>query len=427
MLIVIFIIGINILIAQSDKIAEISTNPSAIHCNTSFLYNNKNTVNIKIVCGLKSYSYCDSFIQPQNHIMQIEFEDRAINKPIYQKLLTLKNKFEKTNSKTDALDWVFPNIDKFVKNIVAKTNCEPIDSKIKFFPNRTDMFEITEEKSGCIVDPYDIKEQIFDALLQNKKSVCITPTTIQADTTKQENQRYTHRFASFATDYSRSTETRKHNIELALSSINGTVIEPGATFSFNQVVGDRTEKRGYQESKIIVNGQFVEGIGGGVCQVSTTLYNAAIRADMTIISVRNHSLPIAYVPPSFDAMVNSGSSDLKFQNTKDSPVFIKAYTKDNRVTIEFYGAKLPFTIVPESETVDTLPPPLEDEEIVDTEFKYIKPDTPSGQKIKVLNGKGGLISKGYLNYYDSKGQLIARKQIRRDKYQPQKGLIAIAP
>jgi len=400
---------------------------------------NNNSLTLRVICNKREFVYKDQITKPHNHIMKLEFDERGINACLETKIALMNSRYNLTKNKIDALDWVFPHINKFVQNIANKTNKDCVDSTIKFYPNRENMFEISKEKDGLVVDIYDIKEQIFDRLKKpnrpndNIYTLHINPTIIPADIKKSDNLRCTYLRAGFSTGFTKSVDARKNNIALSLKSINGTVLKSGDVFSFNQVVGDRTEKRGYQESKIIVKGRFVEGIGGGVCQVSTTLYNAAIRADMSIVSVRSHSLPISYVPPSFDAMVNSGSSDLKIQNNLKTPVFIKAYTKDDRCCIEFYGEQLKYKIIPESETVDTLPPPDEDEEMVDTEYKYLTPEIiaqnnlVSGDKIKVLNGKGGLLSKGYLNYFDKNGQLLIRKQIRTDKYQPQKGLIAIMP
>ena len=116
--------------------------------------------------------------------------------------------------------------------------------------------------------------------------------------------------AEFTTSYKTSSEGRKFNIAFGASKIDGFIVKSGGIFSFNEVVGQRSTKAGFKEAKIILDGDFVNGIGGGVCQLSTTVYNAALLADMEIIEVHSHSLQIAYVKPGFDAMVSS-SSDLK--------------------------------------------------------------------------------------------------------------------
>ena len=128
--------------------------------------------------------------------------------------------------------------------------------------------------------------------------------------------------AKFSTYYGDSSENRKHNVALAAKAIDGFVLPPEEEFSFNDTVGARTEERGYRTAYIISEGNFVEGVGGGVCQVSGTLYNCALLADLAVTCVHPHSLPVSYVAPSFDAMVSS-ASDLRFANTLSAPVTIR--------------------------------------------------------------------------------------------------------
>lgn len=109
--------------------------------------------------------------------------------------------------------------------------------------------------------------------------------------------------ACFSTYYGDSKQNRKDNVALACRKIDGTVLYPEDEFSFNDTVGARTMKNGFKSAYIIQNGEFVEGVGGGVCQVSSTLYNCALLCDLAITCVRAHSLPVGYVAPSFDALV----------------------------------------------------------------------------------------------------------------------------
>ena len=128
-----------------------------------------------------------------------------------------------------------------------------------------------------------------------------------------KNQSFCLRSSFFTTFYS-SKEERVNNIEIASKSIDGIMIESGGEFSFNKVVGERSEKRGYKKAVAIIKGEFTESVGGGVCQVSSTLYNAVILADLKIVEYHPHSLPVSYVAPSFDAMVSWGYADLRFEN-----------------------------------------------------------------------------------------------------------------
>ena len=223
--------------------------------------------------------------------------------------------------------------------------------------------------------------------------------------------------ASFYTSYSASTPERKHNIKLASKSIDNTFVDVGGEFSFNLVVGERTEKRGYKKSKIIINGEFADGIGGGVCQVSTTLYNAVLLAGLEIVEYHPHSLPVSYVAPSFDAMVNSSYADLKFRNNTKNPIIIRAYADDDRLKIVVFGQKMLERYERESVLFQTIP--VLDDVIVDEDNQY--PDVFKGEKKQVKFGKEGYISQGYLIKVLN-GKRI-KKRIRQDKYNATRGLI----
>lgn len=139
--------------------------------------------------------------------------------------------------------------------------------------------------------------------------------------------------ASYSTSLLGSPANRTHNIRLAASKLSGKVLQPGEVFSFNRVVGPRTEKTGFRKAMIIANRRFIPGVGGGVCQVASTLYNATLNASMRILERYPHSLPVKYVPRGRDATVNYGTADFKFRNTKPFPVQIIANVTGRQLTI----------------------------------------------------------------------------------------------
>ena len=142
--------------------------------------------------------------------------------------------------------------------------------------------------------------------------------------------------ARFETKYSVTPDGRDENIQLACKTIDGTVIEAGGTFSFNDVVGERTKERGYKKAKMFLNGERVTGYGGGVCQVSSTIYNAALLANFEIIERHAHPKPIDYLPPGKDATVNFGTMDLKFKNNRPYPVRIECKSDNLTVLVVIY-------------------------------------------------------------------------------------------
>ncbi len=225
--------------------------------------------------------------------------------------------------------------------------------------------------------------------------------------------------SEFFTSFPLSSNERKHNIKLASKALDNTFVDVNGEFSFNRVVGERTAKRGYKNAKIIYNGEFVDGIGGGVCQVSTTLYNAVLLAGLEIIEYHPHSLSVSYVAPSFDAMVNSNTADLRFRNNTDNPIIIKTLADNNKIIIQIYGESLNVKYIRKSVLIEEIPP-LEDKIIDDQNLEY--EDLYEDEFQRVSYGKKGLISEGYLVVVD--GEKISEvKKIRSDKYLPTAGQI----
>ena len=140
-------------------------------------------------------------------------------------------------------------------------------------------------------------------------------------------------------NFSSSPANRKFNIKKAASALNGKIVQPGETFDFNRVVGPTSQATGYRNAKVIFDGDFVDGYGGGVCQVSSTLFNACLNSGVDITQRRNHSLRISYYPPGYDAAVNYGSLNFKFKNTYKVPVKIKATADNSNITIELIAMK----------------------------------------------------------------------------------------
>ncbi len=205
----------------------------------------------------------------------------------------------------------------------------------------------------------------------------------------------------FTTKFDGSNVPRSHNIRLASKMIDGCRLPAGGAFSFNGRVGERTEARGFMEAAVIFEGEFVTGTGGGVCQVSTTLYNAALLAGMHIVEVHAHSLQVSYVSPSLDAMVSS-ASDLRFVNPSAAPAVIRMHTDGGSVTAEIYGKRTADEYRTESVVLKVLPPPPA--EVVEGEADCI-----------LKKEKNGLRSESYLVRY-RRGRRLSSVRLRRDTY-----------
>ncbi len=147
------------------------------------------------------------------------------------------------------------------------------------------------------------------------------------------NGTISYRLGEWTTAYKDATKSRAHNIELAAKSINDKVVEPEGTFSFNEAVGPTSKARGYMLGRIFIKGKDAKGYGGGVCQVSSTLFNAVDQAGLEIVERHTHSKAVNYVEEGRDAATSYGGKDFKFKNNQPFPVLIKCGTENQTVTV----------------------------------------------------------------------------------------------
>ena len=315
-------------------------------------------------------------------------------------------------------------IDDKIDSIVSEIEKEPVSSHVVFNPNAPVMFSLSPTINGVKVDRNALDEAINEAFSSGDNYTINIP--FQEITPSQELDSLLENIvlrSKFSTNYAKSTESRKSNIKLALSKFNGMIVEPDQEVSFNKTTGPRTSQNGYKNAKIIFNGSYVSGVGGGVCQASTTLYNALLLADVEILQANHHSLPASYVPLSFDAMVSEGYADLVFKNTLETPIYIKAYGTDSDAIVEIYGQPLEDGVEIKTKSVLVKVLPHGGDKITtDTSGKYSDKVLYKGEYYRLKYPQEGYESKGYLQYYKN-GELIEEKEIRHDHYQPQNGEI----
>jgi vancomycin resistance protein VanW len=200
--------------------------------------------------------------------------------------------------------------------------------------------KITPEEWGQKLDAELLRKQIIERLYLLKDTALImpiipvAPKMIAADLAKNGLDKM---MASYATTFNAADKNRSDNVRLAARKINGTTLFPGEIFSFNEIVGPRETEYGFKEAMELVGGEFVPGIGGGVCQVSSTLYNAALLAGLKVTERTNHSRPLRYVPPGRDATVAYGSIDFKFINNNLLPIMVVAETSGERLYVGILG------------------------------------------------------------------------------------------
>ena len=224
--------------------------------------------------------------------------------------------------------------------------------------------------------------------------------------------------ASYSTSYASSSSNRANNVALATSKINGTVLMPGETFSYNQTVGQRTLKAGFKEAGAYANGQVVSSVGGGICQVSSTLYNAVLRANLDIVDRSNHMFAVGYVPIGTDATVSWGSPDFKFKNSRTYPIKIVATTSGRKCYIKIFGLKEnnEYDVEIQSYSTGSIP----------YKTTYTTDNSLTKGKTKVIQkGSNGARSVTY-RILKQNGKVISKNLISKDTYQPHNQIIAEA-
>ena len=265
------------------------------------------------------------------------------------------------------------------------------------------VFEYTKERSGIKINA----EKTFINIIENNFSPSsIITETLYPSLTLEDVKLSTVKVSSFKTHYSTSSSERKYNLELATKKLDGATVLPGQILSFNEIVGKRTKENGYRTAKVIENGIYVDGIGGGVCQVSGTLMNAWLLANLDVAYSRNHSLPSSYIKPGLDATV-SESIDLLLKNNSEFPIYIDASFDGSVLEFSLYGKHSGYDVTLISELIREIP--CDEYEIVDgTEDVVISPP---------INGK---IYKTKL-LLQKDGKVVEERFFRTSTYLPIKG------
>ncbi len=267
---------------------------------------------------------------------------------------------------------------------------------------------VTPGKPGVSIDKTEVAnglEAIKSGGSATFKIVTVNPTVTE-ETINAEL--FGAVLGTFATSYSTSSQNRSSNVELAASKINGTVLMPGEEFSYNKTVGERTAANGFKSAPVFENGETVQGMGGGVCQVSSTLYSAVLYAGLPVLERQNHSLVVSYVPKGQDATVAYGSIDFRFKNDTKGPIKISAKTAGKRIEISIWGAK------PEKEKKVEIVSSVTGT-IAPTTQETVDPSLAAGTKKVVSAGKTGYVVATVRKIYEN-GVLVKSENMPASRY-----------
>jgi vancomycin resistance protein YoaR len=223
--------------------------------------------------------------------------------------------------------------------------------------------------------------------------------------------------SSYTTEYG-GIPNRIHNVELVAHLVDETLIAPGATFSFNETTGERNAAKGFLEAPVIVNGELTTGLGGGVCQVSTTVFNAAFEAGLRITDRTNHALYISHYPQGRDATVDYPTVDLKFVNDTGNWLLLRTYVSSSSLTVNLYGTPVHRKVVSSTGSlVSHGVPPLK---------KTVDPSLAPGEKVVEDYGVPAMTTSVTRDVYSADGKLLYH-DIWYSSYRAEAKLVRIAP
>ncbi|MFZ5595530.1 MAG: VanW family protein [Bacillota bacterium] len=217
----------------------------------------------------------------------------------------------------------------------------PVDASFKINPDET--VEVVPARDGVGIDTEKAIVDIAAAFAGQQGNVVVdlalVPAAPRRTTREAVDMGINGLLASYSTTFDPRLVDRSANIRVAAGALDGKIVAPSEVFSFNGTIGSRSTEAGYRNAKIIVNNEYVDGLGGGICQLTSTLYNAVILANLEILDRKNHSLPVSYVPAGRDATVSYNYIDFKFRNSTPNHIYIKTYYMPGRIAVKIYGNK----------------------------------------------------------------------------------------
>lgn len=281
---------------------------------------------------------------------------------------------------------------------------------------------IVPEKTGSELNAAELKKLILLALNRSDItpiSLPVTPVYPEITASDLAKNGIRELVSVYTTQFNPEDVNRSANVKLSAQKIAGKLLYPGQVFSYNETVGPREKSQGFKEAMELINGEFVPGVGGGVCQVSSTLYNAVLLAGLAIVERTNHSKPLAYVPLGRDATVVYNVLDFKFVNSSQAPLMIMAETSGNKLCVGIFGQRVL------EKNID----------IITTEQHIVQPAIVKKTDVGLAPGEHKVEKTGKPGYEvtvlrvirNNLGQELSCEVVSHDKYAPDNTIIRVGP
>lgn len=277
--------------------------------------------------------------------------------------------------------------------------------------------KIQNEEEGQTLELDKSLNNAITELEKGNISINLVVEEIQPDVKAESLEHIDTILGTYSTKFDSSVAGRSHNVALAAKSTSDVLLMPGERFSYNEYTGARTISNGYKNAPVIVQGVVQEGVGGGVCQVSSTLYNAVLYAGLEIESIKNHSIPSSYVPKGRDATVSYDSIDFIFKNNLKYPVYIKNSVYGNTLTCTIYGSK------EEKQKIEIL---TNTDSVSEAPIKKVDdPTLPKGEEKQLESGRNGYTVSTYRIYKDNNGNELKKEKVYVSYYPKKQGVVAV--
>lgn len=277
--------------------------------------------------------------------------------------------------------------------------------------------KIQKDEEGVNLQVDESLNNAINELEKGNTLINLVVEKIQPDVKEESLEKVDTILGTYSTKFDSSVSGRSHNVALAAKSTSDVILMPGESFSYNEHTGARTISNGYKNAPVIVQGVVQEGVGGGVCQVSSTLYNAVLYAGLEIESVKNHSIPSSYVPKGRDATVSYGSIDFIFKNNLKYPVYIKNSVYGNTLTCTIYGSK------EEKQKIEIL---TNTDSVSEAPIKKVDdPTLPKGEEKQLESGRNGYTVSTYRIYKDNNGKELKKEKVYVSYYPKKQGVVAV--
>ena len=359
----------------------------------------------------------NALVQPSYYIK----EDKLIittgkSGKILNEGLLIKELYKCLNSNDSTTqEIVIKTVDGKPEEIDIEKIHEDVYKKVQDAYYEKNPFKIYVESDGIDFDIENAKTILAEEKEEYEIPLIITKPTKTVEQIGTEA--FPDLLTTFSTKYDASNKNRTTNLRLAAGKVNGTVLLPGEEFSYNKTVGERTVEAGFKSAAIFSGGKVVDGLGGGICQISSTLYDAVVFANLTITERRNHQFVTSYLPAGKDATVVWGSQDFKFKNTRSYPIRIEATVEGGVAKVNIWGVKeeVEYDISIETKKTAT----------INYTTQYIEdPTLPVGTEVVVQAGNSGRKVEAY-KVMKLNGQIVSTTLLSKDTYNPMKRIVRI--